>query len=935
MQDENRSVRIVQIDGKDAYLTNYLLDDDKIGYSVTDRHGIINTKRYRASLDYSLELIKLHEIYQQVYGENAFSFNLLGFDYTRHVCSLTFKYAVKEFNRLSSDTYFKHGADYRKAVFVDCVWVEKGELLGIQVKRPVKQSVDPELLGKWFKFEDGQYVSTDKFKTIMSAAKIREWIYKNGFYMDGIHFVRFMRSAGSARTGKCLFIDEKLYPLIHKWEMCGLDIKVGDECDLAGIESYISLTASSIIGAIEIKPENILLVDDYESVFKDVVVSVETKEDGHLTAVEKEVEISNSIWDGESLIDKSLMGAFSPYGFILLRNSFFKSAAFNCNLQKWFKDNGITDVKQLNGITKAKRIEQVLYVTTPSSIKYLKYGTFEDWLENISSVFGVVKYEKKPKFLNGKGVKVSYQLINTLAMSKNDVAEFLKPSLDYLYKLKNDIAVFRWHIHYKSQDKEEDMPVRTRNDVIYKLLGISDRFARTKLFDEFKRECLRAFVSDLKLGHVIVNGNYEVLAGNVMEFLNHIIGNFKGKSTLGIGNIHTKRFEYGKILLGCRSPHTSSGNVLLAHNVEDKEIDKYFNFTTEIVAVNSIGENILQRLSGADFDSDTMLLTDNDVLIRCASTYYNTFKVPTMNVDSRKKKRRYTEEDKASLDLFCDNDNIGIIVNLSQEINSIMWDRINKYGDWVGALDAYNDNCLLSILSTIAIDATKREYAIDYMEELRIIRAKYDFKDKDGRAIRPYFFAHVSRRKGYYDPQKKNYRHSASPMDYLQEIIQSRDKRGHSRGKRGVTRYNMTIGDILSDINIEDKPRLGYIDLVLAMVRDMDLKTKQLYQVKSDVVASSTEKRKMASIYFEDCVNGVRNMNLNNATMRKLLLEMDDPKNSDIKRKLWSIIFCSLSDRMSLLLRVAKEPIYTVQECRANETGDMQLYWLQFKYCSE
>jgi hypothetical protein len=40
--------------------------------------------------------------------------------------------------------------------------------------------------------------------------------------------------------------------------------------------------------------------------------------------------------------------------------------------------------------------------------------------------------------------------------------------------------------------------------------------------------------------------------------------------------------------------------VLLATNVEDKQIDKYFNFTTEIVAINSIGENILQRLSGAD-----------------------------------------------------------------------------------------------------------------------------------------------------------------------------------------------------------------------------------------------------------------------------------------------------------------------------------------------
>ena len=103
------------------------------------------------------------------------------------------------------------------------------------------------------------------------------------------------------------------------------------------------------------------------------------------------------------------------------------------------------------------------------------------------------------------------------------------------------------------------------------------------------------------------------------------------------------------------------------------------------------------------FDSDTILITDDKVLTRCAAKYYNTFKVPTMIVDSSKKRRCYTSADQASLDIFCDNDNIGVIVNLSQEINTIMWDRINRNGDWTGAMDAYYDNCLLSILSEIAI----------------------------------------------------------------------------------------------------------------------------------------------------------------------------------------------------------------------------------------
>ena len=929
-ETQNRSVRIVQVDGKDLYLTNNPLDQDGIGYQITNKQGLVNTKRYRANLDYSLELIQVRKVFEQVYGKDEFSFRIGDFNYTRHVCSVTFKFSIKEYNRLSNDTYIRYDVDFRKANFIDCVWIEDNQLLGIKVGHKIENAVDAKILGKSFQVVDGEYISTDKFKTIMNASRIREWVYENGFYMDGIKFIRYKRSAGSARTGKCLFIDEKLYPAIHEWEMCGLEINEGDDCDLAGIESYISLTASSIIGAIEIKPENILLVDDYESVFKDTVVAVGAGPDGHLVAEEKEVEISNSIWDGESLIDKSLLKEYDPYGFVLLRNSFFKSAAFNCNLQKWFADNGITEVNQLNGKTLAKRIEDVLFVITPSSLKYLKYGTFEAWLENVSSVYGVVKHEKKPKFLGGKGVKVSYQLINTLAMTKSDVVEFLEPSLKYLDLIKRDIAAFRYHIHFKAQN-EDDVSVKTRNDVIYKILGVSDEFTRTKLFQDFKKETVHAYISELKLGHVIVNGNYSVLCGNPMELLNHVIGKFDGKSTLGVGHIHTKRFEYGKRLLGCRSPHTSSGNVLLTMNVEDKQIDKYFNFTTEIVSINSIGENILQRLSGADFDSDTMLITDNETLIRCGSYYYNTFKVPTMVMNPQKRKRKYTNEDKANLDIYCDSDRIGVTVNLSQEINTIMWDRINRNGDWDGAMKAYYDNCLLSILSMIEIDSAKKEYPLDCMEELQLVRARYDERDEDGRAIRPNFFAHVAKKKGYYDAKKKNYKKQLAPMDFVQEIVNSRKTSGyyyrHKSGERGIC----SIGEIIEQVSYSSQPRTGYTDLIISMVRDMDNKTRMLYQA-NDNVASGAEKRKLSSLYFNRCVEGIKTMRLTNATMQELLVAMDKPENADIKRKLWSILFGSLSREFSSLLISAKQPVNTIEECPTGEDGDIDVFWLKFRY---
>jgi len=52
--------------------------------------------------------------------------------------------------------------------------------------------------------------------------------------------------------------------------------------------------------------------------------------------------------------------------------------------------------------------------------------------------------------------------------------------------------------------------------------------------------------------------------------------------------------------LGARSPLVTMGNVLLAKNQDNDDIKKYFHITNEIVCVNSINENLLEKLSGAD-----------------------------------------------------------------------------------------------------------------------------------------------------------------------------------------------------------------------------------------------------------------------------------------------------------------------------------------------
>ena len=593
---KRKGVYIPSVEAKDLYISKSYINPKPVGFNIRQRDGNFNLRRFKNSFDYSLDLIKLKEIYEKKYRRKDFAVKIGNKDYCKHVINVTFKFALREWNRIGP-YYIKFGYCHEDLVYEDGIAKnDKGEIVGVQTETKVKIPQET----KYFKCIDGQYVLDKDPPVIMTRAELRQDMYKNGFICDETHYVRMKRSAGAARVGKCLFINEALYKSLHKWELCGLKVKTGDELDLAALESYISLSTSSIIDTLEIQPENILVIDDYDSVFKENVVATQIVDD-HLKSTEQEIEISNSIWDGQSLLDISLFTEkYKKKGMLLLRNLMFKSCCFNTNIQTWFKDNGITDVSQLNGYTRATDITQVKLITTPNSIKYLKFGTLNEWLDNISATFGIVKYDKPTHYFNGRYVQTHYQLLNTLELSYKDVEDFLRPSLEFIQNLKEHPGVVRFFIKHPLNIDLTEEPLVSKNDVIYSLMGINDEFVKTKYYYDFLTDLIKSQYKEIRNGHVLVNGNYSTMVGNPIEMLQSAIGKFNGESIIGLGNIHSTRFGYGQTILGSRSPHVAEGNILLAKNVSNLEIEKYMNLTPQIVCMNAIGENTLERLSGSD-----------------------------------------------------------------------------------------------------------------------------------------------------------------------------------------------------------------------------------------------------------------------------------------------------------------------------------------------
>ncbi len=746
--------RIISIEAADIYRQEQE-NGVSTGYKLPKLISDAYFRLFKIYLDYSLDLIELEKAYKRI-CRKKFSFqDKRGNEYTLAVINVKFNYTYKPEN------------------------------------------------GKPIKIKD-----------------LRAHFYENGFYLDSVHYVRYKRSAGSSREGKCLFIDDRLYKAMDKWSSCGLKAQT----DLASWESYKALSLSSIKGTVDIPLDGILFVPDYKSVFTEEVISVELK-DGKLVAEQKQTQITNDIWDGESLLDESVFtDNYADKHMLLLRNKFFKSCAFRTKLQKWIKDKKITleDLKNRGFVTLASDISQIVMVTTPNSLKYLKFvgglteKNIRKWIESADNTFGVVKWDKGTRFFHGDMVQSSYQLLNTLGIDKAQAEELLKPSFDYISLIRNDVEFMRYHFtdaYAREKDGEEKkVPdgLAERAEVIFRLLMSYTTFDSTALYANFRDNVVSGLKGNLRRGHILLNGTNATLFGNGPELLKYIAGE-EVTSELKKGQIYSKRFVNGTKLLCARSPHITMGNLYCVENNLDGGIWNYFDLGNNIVCVNAIGENVQQRLNGCDYDSDTMLVTDDKLLVETAEKYKDFFKVPVCEIETAGK----TDQTLAELDHDTSENKIGEIVNLSQKLNSIIWNEIHHGAPKEKILEIYNDVCKLAVLSGLEIDKAKRSYDnVNVGKELSALRKKYN-------RPAPMFFKEIDER-----DKENEYEFYDTAMDYIYQAVK---KFNFQKGKKKRVNYTPISWTIIDKTASDNATDYRHRDKIIEICDECKAKISRLY----------------------------------------------------------------------------------------------------------
>ena len=319
------------------------------------------------------------------------------------------------------------------------------------------------------------------------------------------------------------------------------------------------------------------------------MICVKETDTHDLRAEEEETEIENVIWDGEALLDAEIFNAngYGTRGMMLLRNRFFKTCAFNTNLQDWFFDNDITQVSRLAGYTTARDIKDIKLVITESSVKYFKFmpkdmpfeqkcKRFLDALYegNNNSVFGVVKADHDAPLMDGMMAYTNYQLLNTIGLTREGVGKLLEPSFEYLQDMLNRSPFLRYQINMTTDHAtiaENEVPdlAKYRRDTVLDMSCRTPLFEQTEFYKSFRSDTVRYFKERLRKGRIAVSGNYQVLFGNAYEFLWALTDESYEPTfsfSLDDGQVCTTGFAHGEMVLCARSPHITMGNLYLAQN---------------------------------------------------------------------------------------------------------------------------------------------------------------------------------------------------------------------------------------------------------------------------------------------------------------------------------------------------------------------------------
>ena len=600
----------------------------------------------------------------------------------------------------------------------------------------------------------------------LSKDQIRRIFYENGVDItyhkqdkqtgelipEIIHYRMLYRNPSKAKQGSVMFIRDELYDIAYDWLTMGIGKRLPQHnAKIVEISAYAPLSTSAIEGTVHIPVEDVLILRDQDSFFHTIadIVRAEdyevTLKSGkketrkRCTVTREETNVKNTLWDGMALIDSSVMPTWCN-GMALLRNHFFKACAFKSNIQLFIQDycnqhNIDYDTYEIIDMFGNPHLaKSIKIITTDNAIKWKKFidlmgdnlpSAYNYWCNKVISdgcVWGIVKTDHTSKL--GSVQQMSYQMINTLPCTKSDIEKIAHTSVDYVKLLKSDNKEFVKFLR-------KNATAVNHFNMLADLYEWNNDFSNSRMWKVDKASIINQYVTKLRKGKITVQGDNLTVCGNPYALLLYTVGlDWNNDPTLtqdnGVIQVYTKRFADGELLCGIRNPHNSSNNLGYFKNVRHPLMEKYFDFSPNIMAVNCIHTDVQSRMNGEDFDSDFNFVTNQPQMVEAARIAYRNYptvvnEVPESGMSYDNTMKEYARMDSAMQGA---QKAIGGSSDSAQLSQSYYWTKIALGEDDEEKQQLYENTVILAVCAQLAIDGCKKVFAVDVNDDIARIRSQ-------------------------------------------------------------------------------------------------------------------------------------------------------------------------------------------------------------------
>lgn len=465
---------------------------------------------------------------------------------------------------------------------------------------------------------------------------------RNGFDLNGKHYVRFMVGSGQMRRNTVSFINEELFDYMQERLMCGLNDKI-KTINLAKLSAYFALSFSSVLW---VREPRVCVIKDFDTVIPNQKVNwINKHEEGNtVEQIYKNIKLNSA--DGQGLIDPNMARLWAedmhlnyvPCSFVV-RTAFIKGNLVPFDFKAYAKEHGVLKIKDRYGTE--YNVEDIDVLLSESQFKMAKYySSWEGYLsyhKTYNLKWGVARYNKE---YDDEYVLTNYQYIQVLNLTKEDISGLVSYTTNWIKNIcSGDIKyALTYNVGVKNPTLSVDSIINSCSSTFTKAIiknpeMLKDGFVQRKIYNSIKESIRQA-----KIGRIWVRGNYSFMISDPVAQCRSALGLSPDgllPANYVYSNFWNNRGVDGEICL-LRSPLTHYSEVNIQRLANTDEMKKWYKYIYSGIIYNIYDISVVKH-ADSDFDGDICMSTNNPYFLKGAKReelpiMYDKEAVPTQKI---------------------------------------------------------------------------------------------------------------------------------------------------------------------------------------------------------------------------------------------------------------------------------------------------------------